>query len=319
LIGLSGSGGADGVTQAAKALVSKTQSSNCRQVRLFMALEQALYIVATPIGNRSDMSARAVDVLSQVDRIYAEDTRHSLPLLRHHGIETRIWPLHEHNEDNQVDNVINFLHSPATAALITDAGTPLISDPGFRLVRACQQSGIRVSPIPGACSLTAALSVCGIPTDRFQFVGFVPSKSLARKAFFQPLKRTPHTLVMFESPHRIVDCLSDIVSAFGEQRTISLARELTKKFETVLYGAATTVQTAVSSDPNQQKGEFVIVISGAADAAIAESHADAVELEQTLAVLLKHLPVKTAARCGAEIFGMRKKKVYELALAIQGR
>lgn len=275
--------------------------------------------MATPIGNRSDISARAIDVLSQVDRIYAEDTRHSLPLLRHHGIETRIWALHEHNEDIQVENVIDFLHTPATAALITDAGTPLISDPGFRLVRACQRSGIRVSPIPGACSLTAALSVCGIPTDRFQFVGFVPSKSSARKAFFQPLKRVPHTLVMFESPHRIVDCLGDIVSEFGEQRTISVARELTKKFETVLYGAAAAVQTTVSSDSNQQKGEFVIVIAGASDAAIAEMNADAGELERTLVILLQHVPVKTAARCVAEIYGMRKKQVYELALAIQGR
>lgn len=282
-----------------------------------MSSEQTLYIVATPIGNRDDISARAIQVLRHVDRIYAEDTRHSLPLLRHHGIETRLWPLHEHNEQTQVQVILDHLRSPATAALITDAGTPLISDPGYRLVRACRNAGITVSPIPGACALTAALSVAGLPTDRFEFVGFPPNKSSARETFLRALVSRTHTLIFYESPHRIVDCLRDVARLFGEQRPVAVTRELTKRFETVLFGTAESVLETVEADHYQQKGEFVVIIGAPVSAQEGES--DHPDVDRLLAVLMQHLPVKTAARCVAEIEGLNKKQVYARALTLQGR
>ncbi len=283
-----------------------------------MLSEQVLYIVATPIGHRDDISARAVDVLRNVDRIYAEDTRHSLTLLRHQGIETRIWALHEHNEESQIDVVLEHLRDGHSAALISDAGTPLISDPGYRLVRACQQAGIKVSPVPGACALTAALSVSGLPTDRFQFVGFAPHKRSARIAWLQPLEMLEHTQVLYESPHRIVDCLHDIVEVYGPERELSVGRELTKKFETLLYGSAAQILSIVVADANQQRGEFVIVIAGrpASDKADGES---VVELDRTLRVLLEHLPVKSAAKAAADLFSINKRTAYDRALLLQGK
>ena len=284
-----------------------------------MSSEHTLYIVATPIGNRDDMSARAIDVLQQVDRIYAEDTRHSLPLLRHYGVETRLWALHDHNEASRIAMVIEHLRSGGNAALITDAGTPLISDPGFRLVRACQREGIRVSPVPGACAVTAALSVSGLPTDRFQFVGFPPAKSGARQSWLLPLASVPHTLVIYESPHRIVDSLADLVCVFGDDRVLTVARELTKRFETLMHGPAAQMLAKVKADSNQQRGEFVLVVGGcsaAEDDAVAGAAAD---LDKTLTVLLDHLPVKTVARCAAELCGVTRKQAYDRALKLQGR
>ena len=283
-----------------------------------MSSEQILYIVATPIGNRADISARAIEVLSNVNRIYAEDTRHSLPLLKHHGIDTPVIALHEHNEQAQVDVVLAYLQGGHSAALISDAGTPLISDPGFRLVRACQRDGIKVSPVPGACALTAALCVCGLPTDRFQFVGFAPQKSAARKAWLQPLANLPHTQVLYESPHRIVECLNDIRDVYGAMREICIARELTKRFETVLHGTTADIISKVAADPNQQRGEFVIVVAGKPESD--EAGIDAVlGLDRTLRVLLEHLPVKTAAKAAAEIFSINKRDAYERALTLQGK
>lgn len=283
-----------------------------------MSSEQILYIVATPIGNRDDISQRAIEVLRNVDRVYAEDTRHSLPLLRHHGIDTRLWALHEHNEQAQIEVVLAHLREGHCAALISDAGTPLISDPGFRLVRACQQAGITVSPVPGACALTAALSVCGLPTDRFQFVGFAPHKSTARKAWLQSLESLAHTQVLYESPHRIVECLQDIVEVYGGQRELCIARELTKRFETVLHGTAVDVVARVIGDANQQRGEFVIVIAGKPDSDTPDV-AGVLELDKTLRVLLEHLPVKTAAKAAADIFSMNKRDAYDRALVLQGK
>ncbi len=283
-----------------------------------MLSEQVLFIVATPIGHRDDISARAVEVLRSVDRIYAEDTRHSLSLLRHHGIETRIWALHEHNEESQIDVVLEHLREGHSTALISDAGTPLISDPGYRLVRACQQAGIKVSPVPGPCALTAALSVSGLPTDRFQFVGFAPHKRAARIAWLQALEALSHTQVLYETPHRIVECLSDIVEVFGALRELSVARELTKRFETVLYGSAADVLATVVGDANQQRGEFVIVIAGKAVADKDDADA-ALELDRTLRVLLEHLPVKRAAKAAADIFSINKRAAYERALVLQGK
>lgn len=284
-----------------------------------MSSEHTLYIVATPIGNRDDLSPRAIDVLQHVDRIYAEDTRHSLPLLRHHGIDTRIWALHDHNEESQIEWVLEHLRSGASAALISDAGTPLISDPGFRLVRACQREAIRVSPIPGASALTAALSVSGLPTDRFQFVGFPPARGSARKNWLSSLASLPHTLIIYESPHRIVDSIADLVSVFGADRVLTVARELTKRFETLLHGTAEDVLARIKADPNQQRGEFVLVVAGyeADDADVGSS--SSADLDKTLSVLLEHLPVKTVARCAAELCGVSKKQAYDRALKLQGR
>ena len=286
-----------------------------------MLSEQTLYVVATPIGNRDDMSARAIEVLNGVDRIYAEDTRHSLPLLRHHGIDTRVSAFHEHNEEAQVALVLNFLRTGRSAALISDAGTPLINDPGYRLVRACQQARIKVSPIPGACAVTAVLSVCGLPTDRFQFVGFAPHKRAARIAWLQPVSNLEHTHILYESPHRIVDCLTDIVEVYGDDREVCVARELTKKFETVMCGTAAQILDRVSADANQQKGEFVIVIAGRARTAELDGAgvAGVVELDRTLRVLLGYLPVKSAAKAAAELFSINKRDAYDRALLLQDK
>lgn len=285
-----------------------------------MSSEHTLYIVATPIGHRDDLSARAIQTLQQVDRIYAEDTRHSLPLLRHHGIDTRLWSLHEHNEEAMIETVISHLATGASAALITDAGTPLISDPGFRLVRACQKAGISVSPVPGPCAVTAALSVSGLPTDRFQFVGFPPARSAARQTWLRPLSGLTHTLVIYESPHRIVDTLTDLNAVFGESRLLTLARELTKRFETLLHGTLAEVLSTVQGDSNQQRGEFVLVVAGLPDSDDEQSGETAtVELDTVLSVLLAHLPVKTAARCAAELCPVTRKQAYDRALKLQGR
>lgn len=283
-----------------------------------MSSEQVLYIVATPIGHRDDISARAIEVLRSVDRIYAEDTRHSLPLLRYHGIETRVWALHEHNEVSQIKLVLEHLQKGHSAALITDAGTPLISDPGFRVVRACQSANIRVSPIPGACAFVSALSVSGLTTDRFTFVGFAPHKRLARIAWLRSLESLTHTQVLYESPHRIIDCLGDIVDVFGADREVCIARELTKRFETVIRGAVGEVLAAVAADANQQRGEFVVLVAGkpAPSEKIATSD---LSLDATLRVLLEHLPVKTAAKAAADIFSVNKRTAYERALVLQGK
>jgi 16S rRNA (cytidine1402-2'-O)-methyltransferase len=259
---------------------------------------------------------RAVETLSSVSRIYAEDTRHSQHLLRHHGIETRLHALHEHNEAARAQAVVRYLQTDGSAALITDAGTPLISDPGYRLVRACHEAGITVSPIPGASALTAALSVSGLPTDRFLFVGFPPAKSTARRRWFESLAAAGHTLVMFESPHRIVDSLSDLREVFGADREMTLARELTKRFETLIHGKADDVLLRVKEDPDQQRGEFVLVVAGNSSAIQSASEA---ETDHLLLTLLKHMPVKTVARCAAEMTGMSRKQAYDRAIALQGK
>ena len=283
-----------------------------------MSSEQILYVVATPIGHRDDMSSRAIEVLRHVDRIYAEDTRHSLTLLRHHGIDAKLLAFHEHNEQAQADLVVEHLRAGHSAALISDAGTPLISDPGYRLVRACQRAGVRVSPVPGPCALVCALSVCGLPTDRFQYVGFAPARRAARKLWLQPLAQLTHTQVLYESPHRIVDCLEDIVDVFGASRELCLARELTKRFETIMRADAAQILANVRADANQQKGEFVIVIGGAvARGDNGNGGAAELQLDATLKTLLNHLPVKGAAKVAAELFSLNKREVYDRALLIQ--
>ncbi len=259
---------------------------------------------------------RAVEILSSVSRIYAEDTRHSQQLLRHYGIETRLHALHEHNEAARAQAVVKYLQTGGSAALITDAGTPLISDPGYRLVRACHDAGIVVSPIPGASALTAALSVSGLPTDRFLFVGFPPAKSAARRQWLEPLAVAGHTLILFESPHRIVGSLSDLAEVLGADREMTLARELTKRFETLIHGRIDEVLLRVKEDPNQQRGEFVLVVAGSSSAVLSASET---ETDRLLLTLLKHMPVKTVAKCAAEISGISRKQAYDRAIDLQGK
>ncbi len=281
-----------------------------------MSSEQSLYIVATPIGNRDDLSVRAVSVLSSVDRIYAEDTRHSQALLKHYGVTTPVSALHEHNEQAEAQRIAAWLAAGGSAALISDAGTPLISDPGYRLVRACRDHGVVVSPIPGASALTAALSVSGLATDRFQFVGFPPSKASARQRFLQELAALPHTVVLYESPHRIVGCLDDLVHCFGPTRDMVMARELTKKFETIKSGSIADIQAWVEHDSNQQRGEFVLMLAGKPqNGTDGQKHLEA--LDKALKVLSPHLPVKTVARCAAELVGVTRKQAYDRALVLK--
>ncbi len=274
-----------------------------------------LYVVATPIGNLEDMAPRAARILSEVDLIAAEDTRHSGKLLKHFGIGTKTEALHEHNERSQVPKLIEFLRGGKSIAFITDAGTPLVSDPGFHLVRAARQAGIAVTPVPGACAAIAALSAAGLPSDRFVFEGFPPAKSAARRAVFEKLHEEARTLIFYESPHRILDSLKDMVEIFGLEREAVLARELTKQFETVRGGTLAQLSEWVKRDPHQQLGEFVILIHGVPRAERETVDADA---ERILKILLEELPVSQAAALAARITGLKKNRLYDFALALKG-
>ncbi len=274
-----------------------------------------LYVVATPIGNLEDMTPRAVRVLSQADVIAAEDTRHSAKLLRHFNVGTKTEAIHEHNERSQVPRLVEFLKSGKSIAFITDAGTPLVSDPGFHLVRAARQAGIRVVPVPGACAAIAALSAAGLPSDRFVFEGFPPAKSAARRAVFEKLREETRTLIFYESPHRILESLKDMSEVFGDAREAVLARELTKQFETVHNGTLAELFEWVERDTNQQLGEFVILIHGVPRA---EQEAMDAEAERVLRILIEELPVSQAASLAAKITGLKKNKLYEYALSLKG-
>ncbi|MDX1525765.1 MAG: 16S rRNA (cytidine(1402)-2'-O)-methyltransferase [Pseudidiomarina maritima] len=270
-----------------------------------------LYIVPTPIGNLADITERSVQTLRAVDAIAAEDTRHSGQLLQHLGIRNELFALHEHNERQRAEQVVERLLQGQSIALISDAGTPLISDPGYVLVQQCRAAGIKVVALPGACAFVTALSAAGLPTDRFAFEGFLPAKPQQRRKRLQGLLSDTRTLVFYESPHRIVDCLADFVSEFGAERQLVLGRELTKTFETYLHGSIAEVQAQVLADSNQQRGEMVLVLAGAG--AVAEDDVTPQAL-RTLALLREHLPLKKAAALAAEIHGARKNNLYQLAL-----
>ena len=274
-----------------------------------------LYVVATPIGNLEDMTPRAIRVLSEVDLIAAEDTRHSGKLLKHFGIEAKTEALHEHNERSQVPRLIEILQAGKSIAFITDAGTPLVSDPGFHLVRSARQAGLTVIPVPGACAAIAALSAAGLPSDRFVFEGFPPAKSAARRAVFEKLREEARTLIFYESPHRILESLQEMTEIFGPEREAVLARELTKQFETVRSGTLTELSEWVNRDPHQQLGEFVILIHGVPRA---EREAVDEEAERVLRILLEELPVSQAAALAAKITGLKKNRLYEYALSLKG-
>lgn len=275
-----------------------------------------LYVVATPIGNRADITQRALEVLGNVTQVLAEDTRHSGALLRSLGITTPLLSLHEHNEQAQVDGVIARLREGHDLALISDAGTPLISDPGYRVVRAARQAGILVVPVPGPSALITALSVAGLPTDRFVFEGFLPAKAAARRAQLQTLVAETRTLIFYESSHRIQECLADLADIFGGPREAVIARELTKAFEQVHGGTLAELNAWLAADANRLRGEFVVLIAGAPPT---EESAIGAEARRVLEILLRELPVKQAASLAAEISGARKNALYQLALELGGK
>lgn len=265
-----------------------------------------LYVVATPIGNLADLSPRAQEVLRSVAAICAEDTRHTGQLLSHFGISKPLVALHDHNEEAMAQRVVARLQAGESLAVVSDAGTPLVSDPGFRLVRAARAAGIKVSPVPGACAAIAALSVAGLPSDRFVFEGFLPAKAAARRDRLQRLASETGTLVFYESSHRIAESLADMAMAFGAERPAVVARELTKLFETVLDGSLAQLLATVQADDNQRKGEFVVMVQGAGD----DEAAKVAEGRRLYARLNEHLPPSTAAKLAAELSGAPRKVLY---------
>ena len=272
-----------------------------------------LYVVATPIGNLADISQRALAVLAGVDFIAAEDTRHSGRLLQHYQITSKTLALHDHNERDRAPDVVARLMQGKSVALISDAGTPLISDPGFHLVRLARESGIKVMPVPGASAMIAALSAAGLPSDRFVFEGFLPSKSTARKKRLEAMGMETRTLIFYEAPHRLLDTLADMVAVLGADRHVVLARELTKTFETIKGDAVAALLEWASDDPDQQKGEVVLLVAGVS---VAEDDVPDGEAQRILKILLDELPLSQASALAAKITGGKKKPLYQLGLSL---
>lgn len=275
-----------------------------------------LYIVATPIGNLDDLSARAIRVLETADLVAAEDTRHSGRLLQHLGLRKRLVALHDFNERARAGSVLDELEAGLDVALISDAGTPLISDPGYVLVHEARRRGLRVSPVPGPCALVAALSAAGLPTDRFLFVGFLPAKTTGRQSALGELRQECATLVFYESPHRIQDTLADIEQVFGSEREVVLGRELTKTFETFYGGMVSEVRAELASDPHGGKGEFVVMVHGAEPSDPGES-GGMVDTDRLLRVLMAELPVKKVAKMASQLTGRSKNELYQRALELR--
>ena len=276
-----------------------------------------LYVVATPIGNLADFSHRAIETLKQVDLIAAEDTRHVKMLLQHYAISNKLISLHQHNEEKISPNLIEKIKKGISIALVSDAGTPLLSDPGMPLVKLAKQEGIEVSPIPGACALIAALSVSGLPTSKFTFEGFLPRTSSARKTFFNTKKNESTTWVFYESSHRIVASLEDLAKIIQGNRRIVLAKELTKLYETVVNDSLENVLQLIKNNTNLQKGEFVVLVEGI----IIEKTAGEITEEQKriLQILLQQCSIKTAVSMAVEITGARKKVLYQSALQLANK
>jgi 16S rRNA (cytidine1402-2'-O)-methyltransferase len=268
--------------------------------------DSRLYVVATPIGNLEDISLRALEVLAGVDLIAAEDTRRSRILMARHGLDKPLQSLQEHNEEQKAPRLVERLLKGESIALVSDAGTPLLSDPGFRFVALAAAAGIEVVTVPGPSSITAALSISGLPTDRFTFEGFLPSRHSARVKFLERLDTEPRTLVLFESSHRIQDSLSDMMEVFGAERLIAVCREMTKQFETVLRGTLAEVGGLIAADPNQRKGEFVLVVAGSEED-VGDRLVQALVLAKAL---LEFLPASQAARVAARIHQVPRREVY---------
>ncbi|HSM68841.1 MAG TPA: 16S rRNA (cytidine(1402)-2'-O)-methyltransferase [Xanthomonadales bacterium] len=267
-------------------------------------LSPGLYVVATPIGNREDITLRALRVLAEADCIAAEDTRHSRVLLEFHGIDARPLSLHEHNEEQRIPGLLDRIRNGEAVALISDAGTPLISDPGFRLVRAVSEAGLAVHPVPGPSAVSAALSVAGLPTDRFRFEGFLPARPAARRKRLAALRDNPATLVLFETGRRIQSSLEDMQAVFGAGRRAVICRELTKQFETILRGPLEALSAQVEADADQSKGEFVILVEGSE---AGEAMVDGLALAQALT---EFLPASQAARVAAKLSGGSRRDIY---------
>ena len=272
-----------------------------------------LYIVPTPIGNLSDMTERGIRTLLEVDYVAAEDTRHSKPLLQQVGSKARLIALHEHNEKQKTAAVMELLSKGLNVALISDAGTPLISDPGYIIVSSCRQQGLPVVALPGPCAITTALSGAGVATDRFSFEGFLAAKPQQRRKQLSALAEEPRTMVFYETPHRIMHTLEDIHQTLGDNRELVLARELTKQFETYLYGNASQLLQRLTDDPNQQRGEMVLIVSGYVAPADADDQPD-LQAQKALAILVQELPLKKAAAIVAQLYDERKNALYQWGL-----
>lgn len=279
------------------------------------AAHATLYVVATPIGNLADISARAVDILRTVTAIAAEDTRVTRRLLDHHGIATRLIAVHEHNEEQAAGKVLEILAGGGSVALVSDAGTPAISDPGARLVMLARAAGHGVSPIPGANAAAAAVSVSGFLSPHFLFYGFLPSGARMRRAELQPLAELPYLLVFHEAPHRVMDSVADLAAILGSARRVLIARELTKLFEETHVCALGDAQAWLAADGHRAQGEFVLVVEGAA--ATPAMAADAADAEKTLKVLLGELPLKQAVALAVKITGGSRNALYERALVMK--
>ncbi|ELK3677821.1 16S rRNA (cytidine(1402)-2'-O)-methyltransferase [Vibrio fluvialis] len=270
-----------------------------------------LYIVPTPIGNLGDITQRALDVLSSVDVIAAEDTRHSGKLLAHFNIQTKTFALHDHNEQQKAQVLVEKLLAGQSIALVSDAGTPLISDPGYHLVTQCRQAGVKVVPLPGACAVITALSASGLPSDRFSFEGFLPAKSKGRKDKFMEIAKAERTCIFYESPHRITESLQDMLDVLGPERQVVLARELTKTFETIQGMPLGELIEWIEGDDNRKRGEMVLLIHGYRDSAEDVLPEEAL---RTLGILTKELPLKKAAAMTAEIYNLKKNALYKWGL-----
>lgn len=273
-----------------------------------------LHVVATPIGNLADLPPRAVDILASADVIAAEDTRHSGTLLAHAEVHTPMVALHEHNENSVAPALIRRIQGGETVALIADAGTPLVSDPGFVLVRAARAAGIPVRTVPGACAAVAALSVSGLASDRFVFEGFLPAKATRRRRRLSELASEARTLVFYESSHRIVHVVRDLAAVFGDDRKVCVARELTKLHEHSVLLAAGELSGWVNADANRRRGEFVLVVAGASPAAHPEEYA--VSTEALMRELLAAMPVREAARSAARLLGVGRNEAYRIGLSL---
>lgn len=278
--------------------------------------EAVLYIVATPIGHLDDISQRAVQVLRDVAWVAAEDTRHSGKLLSHLGISARFLALHDHNEKQRAASLVEKIKAGDNVALISDAGTPLISDPGYSLVRLCREAGVRVVPIPGPCALIAALCCAGLPTDKFHFIGFLPAKSGQRQQVLQEIPSGVGTVICYEAARRIIDTLQDVIAAYGPERELVLAKELTKTFEHFEHGTAGDIMAWLQHDPQRCQGEMVLMIAPPAEKA-ADDIAPAAQ--QTLRLLMTELPLKKAAALTAEIHAEKKNALYKLGLSWSGQ
>ncbi|MBY6198631.1 16S rRNA (cytidine(1402)-2'-O)-methyltransferase [Vibrio hangzhouensis] len=273
--------------------------------------QPTLFIVPTPIGNLGDITQRALDILNSVDIIAAEDTRHTGKLLSHFNIQTRTFALHDHNEQQKAQVLVDKLLAGESIALVSDAGTPLISDPGYHLVTQCRQAGVKVVPLPGACAVITALSASGLPSDRFSFEGFLPAKSKGRKDKFMEIAKAERTCIFYESPHRITESLADMLEVLGPEREVVLARELTKTYETIQGLPLGELVSWIEEDENRKRGEMVLLIHGYREA-VNDTLPD--EATRTLAILVKQLPLKKAAAATAEIYNLKKNALYKWGL-----